>query len=552
MLNSLSIKNVAIINSLEIDMKNGFIVLTGETGAGKSIIIDSINMILGERADRELVRHGSDKAVVQAVFSVDENIGDILKKNDIETDGDQIIITRRLTSEGKSIAKINGDTVTLNLLREVSNRLINIHGQHDNQALLNPIMHITFLDEFAKNEQEINEYQTLYHKMCDIKKEIERLKINEKEKQQRIDILEYQINEISSAKLEPGEEESLKNTRDVYVNAEKISFAISKAYTNLYDNNEAQSAYDGISIAANALSAISNLNSDIESAYNTLSEIMYSIEDISHSLNDFGNSIEYNEVALNEIEERLEFISKLKRKYGDSIEDIITFKETAQKELDDIILSEEKITKLLQELDDVTKKLETAGYKLTETRHKSAQRLQKKIEDSLHELNMEKTHFNISVISRDEYTETGRDLVEFLISTNPGEPLKPLVKIASGGELSRIMLAIKSVLAYADKVDTLVFDEIDTGVSGSAAAKIAEKLKGIAKHKQVICITHLPQLAAAADVHYLIEKNIAGESAFTTVKELDIDGRIAELSRIIDGDTSSALAREHAREMLGV
>lgn len=552
MLNSLSIKNVAVIDSLEIDIKNGLSVLTGETGAGKSIIIDSINMILGVRADRELVRRGTDKAVVQAVFDANKDICNILEENDIDTEDNQIIVTRRLSSDGKSTAKINGETVTLNLLREIAVKLINIHGQHDNQALLNPLKHIVFLDEYAKNDSELNEYKSLYAQMRSIQNELDKLKMNEQEKLQRIGLLEYQINEIESAKLSAGEEDDLKEKRAVYVNSEKISLAVGEAYTNLYDNSDGQSAYDSISVAVNALSDVADFNETLQKTYNSLSEIMYNIEDAAHELNEFADTVEYDEAVLNDIEERLDIISKLKRKYGGSIEDVIAFGNKAQKELDDIILSDERADALNDQLDKICKMLKTAGEKLTDIRKKSAKDLQLKIESSLHEMNMEKSKFSIDITPKNEFSENGMDSVEFLISTNPGEPLKPLVKIASGGELSRVMLAMKSVLAYADKVDTLIFDEIDTGVSGAAALKIAGKLKEIAQAKQVICITHLPQLAAAADTHYLIEKNTSGDSAVTSVTELDAEGRISELSRIIDGGKTSVLSREHAKEMLGL
>ena len=552
MLNTLSIKNVAVIDSLEIDMKKGLSVLTGETGAGKSIIIDSINMILGVRADRELVRRGTEKATVEAIFSADDDVIGILEENDIDVDDDQIIITRRLSSDGKSVARINGTTVTLNLLREIADKLINIHGQHDNQALLNPAMHITFLDEFAKINTHLDKYKELYHKMHSIKKEIERLSINESQKQQKIDMLTYQINEINSAKLVEGEDEELKNSREIYNNAEKISVAINTAYTNLYDNSDGQSAYDGLSLAVKALSEISELNPDVKAAYDELSGMVYSIEDTAHSLKEFSDTVEYDEAVLNDIEDRLETISKLKRKYGNSIEEIIKFGQDAQKQLDDIVLSDEKIEELNNLLDEAVLELKAAGEKLSKERKKAAVELKSKIEASLHELNMEKARFDISITPKKDFSEDGVDDVEFLISTNPGDELKPLVKIASGGELSRIMLAMKSVLAYSDKVDTLIFDEIDTGVSGAAAIKIADKLKETAKAKQVICITHLPQVAAAADVHYLIKKNVDGESAVTGVEELDIEGRIAELSRIIDGGRASEISREHAKQMLGI
>ena len=550
MLNSLSIKNVAVIDSLEVDFNNGLSVLTGETGAGKSIIIDSINMILGVRADRELIRHGCEKAMVQAVFECDDETCKLLCDNDIDVEDNQVIITRTLTAEGKSVAKINGTVVTLSLLRDISGKLVNIHGQHDNQALLTPSQHVSFLDAYAKNSIERDEYIQLYTEMRNIESRLKQLNTQENEKLRRIEMLEYQIKEIETANLTVGEEEDLKEQRDIFANAEKIAKAVDISYKNLYDNDELQSAYDGISIAVDSLGGVSDINNELKNAYNTLSELMYSIEDVAHDLRSFADGIEFNEATLNEIEERLELISKLKRKYGNSIAEIIEFHNKSQAELNDLVMSEEKTKQLLDELEVIRKKLTLAGKKLTDTRKKAAKELENKVCTSLHELNMENSKFSTDIKEAAEFMSDGMDCVEFVISTNPGEPLKPLTKIASGGELSRVMLAIKSALAYADKVDTLIFDEIDTGVSGNAAMKIASKLKEIAQLKQVLCITHLPQPAAAADNHYLIQKDIINGSASTTVKLLDFEMRVEELSRIIDGSGAGELSKQHAREML--
>ncbi len=552
MLNSLSIKNIAVIDNLEINLKNGFNILTGETGAGKSIIIDSINMILGMRADRELVRHGAEYAFVQAVFNADGRVIEFLSDNDIDTEDGQIIITRRITSDGKSTAKINGCAVTLGMLRDTADMLVNIHGQHDNQALLNPSKHILFLDEYAENETILSEYKAKYRHINNLKAELSANSADEQEKLRRMDLLKYQINEITSAKLVSGEEEELKNRRDILENAEKISSAANEAYTQLYDGGELRCAYDGLSVAVNALSSISDLNDDLQNIYNSLSEAMYSIEDNAHELKNFAETVEYDEAELNEIEDRLELLQKLKRKYGNTVDDILAFCENAQKELETILISDEKAEELTEEIAKEEKKLKAIAQKLSKTRLDAAKILQKKIENSLHELNMEKAKFSISVLKNEDFSSAGCDEVEFLISTNPGEDLKPLVKIASGGELSRVMLAIKSALAGKDDVETLIFDEIDTGVSGNAALKIAKKLKQLACSKQVLCITHLPQIAAAGDTHFLITKNVDDNSATVSVTELDSEGRITELSRIIDGGKPSTSAREYAKEMLGI
>lgn len=550
MLNQLSVRNVAVIDKLDINLHDGVSVLTGETGAGKSIIIDSINMILGDRANKELVRYGTDKAVVQAVFDAPKSVINILEENDIYVEDETVIITRQVTKEGKSVARINGMVVTLNILREISDRLINIHGQHDNQALLTPIRHITFLDAYADNEEYINRYKDILSKKREIEKKISSLEMDEQEKMQRIDLLEYQVKEIKKASLEKDEEDDLREQRDIYTNAEQITKSVNEAYMNLYEGDEIQSAYDGISIAVNEISQISDLNPQLKSIYDTLNEIMYSLEDTAHEIKEFGETVEFDEQTLNEIEERLDLISRLKRKYGNSIEEILEYLKKAESELNDIKLSDERTNELKEELKNITKELKEKGNVLTQRRENAAKVLEENIEKSLHELNMEKSKFKVNIENDGTFYDNGMDKVEFLISTNPGEPLKPLVKIASGGELSRVMLAIKSILADSDGVDTMIFDEIDTGVSGKAAMSIAKKLAVIAKNKQVICITHLPQLTAMADNHYLIQKNIDGELASTTLKELDKEGRELELARIIDGGEVTELALSHAKQML--
>jgi len=550
MLNQLSVRNVAVIDKLDINLHDGVSVLTGETGAGKSIIIDSINMILGDRANKELVRYGTDKAVVQAVFDAPKSVINILEENDIYVEDETVIITRQVTKEGKSVARINGMVVTLNILREISDRLINIHGQHDNQALLTPIRHITFLDAYADNEEYINRYKDILSKKREIEKKISSLEMDEQEKMQRIDLLEYQVKEIKKASLEKDEEDDLREQRDIYTNAEQITKSVNEAYMNLYEGDEIQSAYDGISIAVNEISQISDLNPQLKSIYDTLNEIMYSLEDTAHEIKEFGETVEFDEQTLNEIEERLDLISRLKRKYGNSIEEILEYLKKAESELNDIKLSDERTNELKEELKNITKELKEKGNVLTQRRENAAKVLEENIEKSLHELNMEKSKFKVNIENDGTFYDNGMDKVEFLISTNPGEPLKPLVKIASGGELSRVMLAIKSILADSDGVDTMIFDEIDTGVSGKAAMSIAKKLAVIAKNKQVICITHLPQLTAMADNHYLIQKNTDGELASTTLKELDEEGRELELARIIDGGEVTELALSHAKQML--
>lgn len=551
MLNQLSIKNVAVIDRLEFTVNDGVTVLTGETGAGKSIIIDSINMILGERTSKEIVRYGADKATVQAVFlNPPKSVIEILDENGIDTEDGEIIITRQISAEGKSSARINGSIVPLSLLRDISSGLINIHGQHDNQALLSPKKHIQFLDAYAAVDTALNEYKTIYRSMREIEKEISELETDEQDKLRRLDLLEYQVNEIENAKLTIGEDEELSKQREILANAEKISGAVGEAYVNLYDNSEGQSAYDSLSVAVSALEEISKLNPTVKSAYDALSSAMYAVEDAAHEIKEFGGSVEYSEQELNDIEERLDTISKLKRKYGATVSDILSFLENAKAELLKIQTGDERLEELKDNLKSTRERLLKAGGILSSIRQENAEKLSLEITKSLSELNMDKAALEISVKNNGDFYGNGMDEVEFLIRTNPGEPMKPLAKIASGGELSRVILAIKSILADSDSVDTMIFDEIDTGVSGSAAAKITQKLVQIGKSKQVICITHLPSLAAAADTHYLIVKNTDGEMASTTLEELNDENREAELARIIDGENITEISLTHARQML--
>ena len=552
MLNELNIKNVAVIESLEVNFRSGVTAFTGETGAGKSIIIDSINMILGARSSRELVRYGTDRAMVQAIFEGSDAVCTYLNENDIETEDNEIIITRTLTKEGKSSARINGTAVTLSVLRGVAGMLINIHGQHDNQALLDPEKHVDFLDSYAEDSAELEAYRELYAKVREIRRRIAALELGEKERMQRIDLLEYQVKEISGAGLAEGEEEELTEQRELLQNAERIASSSAQAYSALYESEETESAYDLISRSVAALGEISGVNRNLSGIYDRLSEAMYTIEDAAHELREFAEDVEYDPQTLNDIEERLDLISKLKRKYGATVAEVIDYGKKAQKELSEMTGADELTEELKARMKEKLRELKSAGDALSAKRRAAAAELGGRIEAALRELDMEKARFSILVEQTKAFEPCGIDRVEFMISTNPGEPLKPLVKIASGGELSRVMLAIKSETAKSDDVDTLIFDEIDTGVSGSAAVKIARKLRRIGETKQVICITHLPQMTAAADNHYRIAKDTDGEMARTTLTELDEAGRIDEIARIIDGENVTETARQHARELLAM
>ena len=546
MLEELTIKNVAVIDKLNVTFDKGLSVLTGETGAGKSIIIDSINMILGDRARKELIRGGTEFAQVEAVFGMNDAVREILAQNDIDCDDDNVIITRKITVDGKSSARINGSAVTLNALRDISDMLINIHGQHDNQALLTPHKHITFLDSFAKTDSVLDEYRSTYEKRNKLKKELERLLENVSGRIERADLLAYHVNEITAANLAPGEEEELISERNLLANAEEINECVAQAVTSLYDSDEGASAYDRICEAQNALGRIADVSDVVREAYDAITSAMYTIEESARDIRDFGSGVEFDEQALIETEERLDLLNRLKRKYGGTVEAVIEYGKKAQEELSEIETSDERADEIKKQLAECEAQLKTVASELTKVRKTAAMQLQTEIETALYELNMEKAKFSVNIAEK-EFSSDGADAVEFLISTNPGEDLKPLVKIASGGELSRVMLAIKSILAKSDAVDAMIFDEIDTGVSGSAAQKIADKLKTIAESAQVICITHLPQLASVADTHFLIEKDVDGEMAKTTLVNLDKNGRIAELARIVGGGSAG---EEYARRLL--
>lgn len=548
MLRSLDIKNVAVIENLNIEFKNGLTVLTGETGAGKSIIIDSINMILGSRTNKTLVRYGAPKAFVSALFDYDERFADLFGELGIPCD-DGIIISRSMSADGKSVARINGVMVPLNVLRDVAARLVNIHGQQDNQAILNDAEHIVFLDEYAQNAELLEEYAQKYSQAKELKKRLDELKTDEEEKLRRIDMLSFQVDEIEKADLKSGEKESLLEERDIVANSAKIAEGVSAAYSALYEN-ERSSAYDEISLAADALEGISGYEKNISELYSRICDVKYAIEDIVHELR--GINPEYDENYLNEIEERLNTITKLEKKYGGSYESVKEFYENASAELITLQNSDEAAAKLEKELSAKKDELKRIGEEIYLNRKAAGERLSKAVERELSDLDMEKAKFSVLIEHRDVFLKNGMDEVKFIISTNPSEPMKPLTKIASGGELSRTMLAIKTVLAECDSTDTLIFDEIDTGVSGKAAQKIAAKLWSLGRGRQVICISHQPQPAAFADNHYYIEKTIYEDSARTSVRELSERERELEVARITDGADITETALTHASEMIAV
>ncbi len=548
MLRNLDIQNIAVIDRLSCGLEDGMTVLTGETGAGKSIIIDSINMILGARTNKMLVRYGADKALVQAMFSVNGEVVDKLAVNGIETENNEVFISREITADGKSIARINGVMAPQNILREISGLLINIHGQQDNQALLTSVRHVEFLDAFARDGAALTEYRQLYGEMRALEKRLSALSMDEQERLRRIDLLEYQITELEKADLKPDEKETLLEQRKKITNSEKIAGAVAAACGTLYEGEQG-AAYDAVCAAVAAVSEIADMDENLQAVLERLTDMQYAIEDAVHELKAFGSAVEFDGRALDDIEQRLDLIWRMEKKYGGSTEAALEYFEAASAELVEISDSENKISELSAELETIRTALRTAGQKLTAARKRAGNVLSGRIQEALEELDMPKAEFSVQILPRLDFAANGMDEVEFLISPNPGEPLKPLVRIASGGELSRVMLAMKSVLADTDNVDTLIFDEIDTGVSGSAAQKIAQKLSELGAKKQVICISHQPQLAAAADHHFLIRKAEQDGRTATAITLLDEAGREKELARMIDGDNLTETAINHAREM---
>ncbi len=547
MLTSLKIENVAIIESAAIEFGCGLNVLTGETGAGKSIIIDSINAVLGERTSKDIIRTGEDCAKVYAVFEdISERAREVLAENGIDCDDDVIIVNRIINRDGKNLCRINGVPVTVNMLKAVTRELIDIHGQHDNQALLNPDRHCGFIDSFAGCDDLINTYRNSYYELCDVRKKLNSLKTDESTKEQRIDLLQYQIDEIEKANITVGERDELNERKNLINNSQRIIKSLNSAYELLKGDGcgidcVSDSAYD-IEKAEECFSAISPILEQINN-------IKYELEDVAEAIRDRLSELDYDEYELDEIESRLDLLYRFSRKYGETEEDILNYLENARKEFDEITFSEERIQILVEkekELNDTAKKL---AEKLTQERMAAGNKLSRLVSEELEFLDMPNVSFAVSR-TETELSENGADDIEFLISANAGETLKPLVKIASGGELSRIMLAIKNVLADADNIGTMIFDEIDTGVSGRAAQKIAMKLRQVSAGRQVICVTHLAQIASQGDVHLYISKSVRESKTYTEVSTLLDEKRVYEIARIMGGIEITDIQLQSAREML--
>ncbi len=550
MLKELYIKNVAVIDEAVIDFEKGFNVLTGETGAGKSILIDSINMVIGSRSNRELVRTGTEKAVVNATFEVSsQEIIDKLDEFGIELEDGEIMLSRQITSEGKSTCRINGVMMPLGSVREIGELLVDIHGQHDNQKIMNKNSHIDFLDSYGKYDAFKNEYKGIYTEYKSVIKELEELNLDKEERARKLDLLDFQINEIQSAKLKIGEDDELEERRVFLANAEKIASGVQGAYEALYGGEYQMAAYDLLMRASKELEGICEYNEMLEDYYERISSAMADIEDITGELKSFLDSTDYSQSELDQIEERISLINSLKRKYGNTIAEINEYLLRITDEYNKYAAFEENTEVLLAKKEKVEGKIKEAAQGLTQIRLKAAEELECKISKELADLDMPNVKF-VVLVENTDYNSKGQDSVEFLISANVGEAPKPMNKIASGGELSRIMLAIKSVMSDSEASETMIFDEIDTGVSGRAAQKIAEKIAGFSGNCQVFAVTHLSQIAAMADTHFLIRKESRNDKTYTEVKPLDMDGRINELGRIIGGVSVTETTLKSAAEML--
>lgn len=547
MLQSLHIENIAVIEKTDVEFSDGFTALTGETGAGKSIIIDSINAVLGERTSKELIRNGCDKASVTAVFSdISHEAKEKLDGFGIDLSSDELIIKRTLT-ESKSSCKINGQNAPAFVLKEIAPYLINIHGQHDSQSLLNPDMHYIYLDLLSKNEQIIQDYKASFSAMLKTRRAVKQFENNKGEVERRKEILNYQINELEAAGIQVGEIERLKQRKEEILNSKKIMDSLQVANNSISgDNDELFGAWELIEKASEELVKIAAFSEEYSALADKLENLKYDLEDVKDSVENYLESADIDENELENIENRLDIYYSFKGKYGENEAEMLEFLKNAKEELAVLENAEETAIEELVLLPQQIEEVKQKGAVITESRKKSAEKFEKEIKEQLEFLDM--PHVVIKVdFQKSPYSSLGSDKIEFLISTNPGEPLKPLSKIASGGEMSRIMLSIKNVLSNADIVPTLIFDEIDTGISGNAAAKVADRLKAVSKGKQVICVTHLAQIAAKADVQLKIEKNIENDRAVTTVTSLDYDGRKRELARIIGSavtDASLATAEE--------
>lgn len=551
MLLSLKIENIAIIENADIEFDAGLNVLTGETGAGKSIIIDSINAVLGERTSRELIRTGAQAAKVSALYSdAGLRVNAKLVEFDIEPQADgSLILQRSISLDGRNVCRINGSPATVSMLKSIGGELINIHGQHDNQALLSPEGHYIFIDAIAENGELFYQYKNAYALLRSLEKELNNITIDEAEKSRRLDLLNYQISELEAAGLRVGEQNELNTLKNLYQNAEKVISRLREAYEALNGSEDLSGAKQQLEFSAGCLDSAASYYSELEKAAEFIRSMSYDIEDYVELIRGTLDMLDYNPKELELIEERLDTIYRLSRKYGATEEDMLIYLENAVSEREKINLSDERSAELKKEIRAAETNMEQLASALSESRREAGSLFAKSVKAELDFLDMPGVVFVVDRQQAD-YTATGADRIEFLISANAGEAPKPIAKIASGGELSRIMLAIKNVLSAKDDVNTLIFDEVDAGVSGRAAQKVAMKLRQVSKGRQVICVTHLAQIAAQADSHLLISKSVHNGKTYTQVDKLNQDGRKNELARIIGGLKVTELQLRSAEEML--
>ena len=555
MIYELYIKNCALIEELRVNFGKNLNILTGETGSGKSIILDALNLCMGGKFDRTYIRRGEDFGEVETVvFSNNSRFLGMLGELNIPIDEDNMaIVNRKLYNDGKTITKINGKNVKVSDLKTIMATIVDIHGQHQNQALYNKENHIDFLDLYGKDKikKVFDEYKICYDEYNDIKRQILKLNDNksDREVQRELDLLRFQINEIESANLDEEEYNNLKSKKEIYENGEKIYNSLKEVYGYLHDSQF--NAEDQLGNSANILSSVSKFDTELEKLEENMNNILYEIQDISNTVRNYIDNIDFRPYMLEEIQERLDVINNMRRKYGDSISEILSFYDVITSRVNDIENREEKNNKLQTMLSEKKKELEKKADSLSNARHELALKLERNLLDELYSLNMKNTKFKVS-FKKSDFTEKGNDDIEFLVSFNLGEDMNPLYKVASGGEMSRFMLGFKSILADVDKIESLIFDEIDTGISGRAAQTVGEKLSAISKNKQIICITHLPQIASFADEHYYIEKNVDKERTFTSITKLDREFKKNEIARLISGSRITEKTVEHADEILEI
>lgn len=547
MLNLLHIENIAVIESADISFGTGFNVLTGETGAGKSIVIDAISAILGERAYRDMIRTGEEKASVRAVFSQVAPL-DWFNENGVPYDR-ETVIQRDIFLDGKNVCRVNGTLVSVTMLRKLGIQLMNIHGQHDSASLFDEENHLIFLDDFSSNQALRQAYQEKYQAVAALRREIQRMTMDEGEKLRRMETLQYQIAEIEKAELEPGEDEALEERRKLLQNAERLSKGMDEAVEALYGGEESDGAAGLLTQAEHALGRLSRFSDSFTSLHERVTDLMYQVRDAAEEAKDMRDDLSYSADELEQIESRLDVIYRLRKKYGTTCQEILNYLEKARKELADIEFADDRLERLKQKLQKAEQEAWAAAEALRQNRRENAEIMSARILQELKELDMPRVQFRCQFREL-ELQPNGADAVAFYLSANAGEALKPLSKVASGGELARIMLSMKNVLAEKDQIATLIFDEVDTGVSGRAAQKVAEKLRKLAQHKQVLCVTHLPQMAALADTHMLISKCERDGRTYTSVTPLDTEGRKRELARIIGGTHITETTLKSAEEML--